>query len=88
MNDSNSLAAYDPTNQQLVIVAVNTSTNDLHVNYNLSAFAQTAATVSAVRTSPKENLAAIPAIPVVDRNFSTTLNPQSVTTFILKDIAR
>ena len=88
VDDGNSLAAYDPTNHSLVIVAVNTTTNDLRVDYNLSTFAKTPETVSAVRTSPVENLAALPAVPVLNRNFSTTLIPRSVTTFILKDTVR
>ena len=88
VDDGNSLAAYDPANQQLIIVAVNTTTNDLKLNYDLSAFAKTPDSVSAVRTSPKENLTAIPEMPVLNRHFSTALIPRSVTTFILKDTAR
>jgi O-glycosyl hydrolase len=83
VNDDYSLAAYNPTNRTLTIVAVNDTTNSLTINYNLGAFTNLPADVSATRTSPTESLAPISAIPLQNRLFTATLIPQSVTTFVL-----
>ena len=86
VDDSNSLAAYNPTNRTLVIVAVNDSTNTLTVSYNLTGFTNLPAQTSGVRTSPTENLSAISALPITNKIFTATLIPQSVTTFILNNV--
>jgi O-glycosyl hydrolase len=86
INDTNSLVAYNSTNQTLVIVAVNGSTNNLNVTYNLGSFATLPTRASAVQTSPSENLAGIAAIAVTNNSFSTSLVPQSVTTFVLTNV--
>lgn len=83
VNDSFSLAAYNPTNQTLIIVAVNDTTNSLTINYNLGGFTNVPPNVSGVRTTSGEDQAAIAAIPVQNQLFTDTLIPQSVTTFIL-----
>ncbi len=86
INDTNSLVAYNSTNQTLVIVAVNGSTNNLNVTYNLGSFATLPTRASAVQTSPSENLAGIAAIAVTNNSFFTSLVPQSVTTFVLTNV--
>ena len=87
VNDNYSLAAYNPANQTLVIVAVNDTTNGLNLNYNLAGFAGLPAQVSAVRTSPAENLSPLAALALTNQLFSALLVPQSVTTFILTNVA-
>ena len=52
VNDNYSFAAYNPTNQTLVIVALNDTSSNLAMTYDLSGFAVLPATGAAVRTSP------------------------------------
>jgi len=85
VNDNYSFAAYNPTNQTLVIVALNDTSSNLAMTYDLSGFASLPATGAAVRTSPTENLASQPAV-TVNKGFSTTLIPKSVTTFIFNHV--
>jgi O-glycosyl hydrolase len=88
VNDNYSLAAFNPANQTLIIVAVNDTSTNLAMNYNLSGFASLPATVSSVRTSATENQVSQPAISVTNKSFSTTLIPKSVTTFILNNVSQ
>ena len=69
VNDNYSFAAYNPTNQTLVIVALNDTRANLAMNYDLSRFAGLPATGAAVRTSPTENLASQPAVTVTTKVF-------------------
>jgi O-glycosyl hydrolase len=87
VNDNYSLAAYQPTNQTLVIVAVNDTTKSLRMNYNLAGFASLPARISAVRTSATEKLSPLAAIPISNQSFSAALIPKSVTTFVLTKLA-
>jgi O-glycosyl hydrolase len=86
VNDNNSLAAYSPSNQTLIIVAVNDTTNSLIVYYNLNAFNGLPTQASAVRTSPTENLSAIAPLPIAGKTLCATLIPQSVTTLVLNNV--
>lgn len=83
VNDHTSLAAWNPANQTLAIVAVNDSTNTVVVRYDLGAFTNLPPVAAFVRTSPRENLVAQPALAVTNRSFTASLIPQSVATFIL-----
>ncbi len=87
VNDNYSLAAYNPTNQTLVIVALNDTTNSLILNYNLNAFAALPTQLLVTRTSPQGNFLELAPIPVSNNVFSATLIPQSVTTFVLNHVA-
>lgn len=86
VNDTNSIAAYDPTNGTLNIVAVNNSTNTLLVTYDLSAFAALPAQAARYRTSPTENLVTLTTLPVAGTQLTSTLLPQSVTTHVLSGV--
>jgi len=86
VNDNNSLAAYDPTNHVVVIVAINQDLgSSLDVTYDLSAFDPISPEVSAVRTSPSENQAALAPITVSNNSFTISLAPESVTTFTVSN---
>jgi O-glycosyl hydrolase len=87
VNDNYSLAAYNPTNQTLVIVAINDTTNILSLNYNLAGFASLPTRVAAVQTSPSENLSPLASLSITNKSFSATLITQSVTTFVLTNVA-
>lgn len=85
VSDNNSLAAYYPTNQRLVIVAVNDTTNNLVAAYDLGAFAALPARAAGVRTSPTESVASLTPAPLLNQTLTVTLVPQSVTTFVLNN---
>ena len=86
VNDANSLAAYNPTNQTLTIVAVNDSTNTLTVAYDLSRFSSLPGSYLRYRTSPTENLATLGSSPFAGTQLASALPPQSVTTYILPSV--
>jgi O-glycosyl hydrolase/regulation of enolase protein 1 (concanavalin A-like superfamily) len=87
VNDNYSFAAYNPTNETLVIVALNDGSSTLAMSYDLSRFAVLPATGAAVRTSATEKLASQPVVTVANKGFSATLIPKSVTTFIFNNVA-
>ena len=86
VGDTNSLAAYNPTNSTLVIVTVNDSTNSFNVTYDLSAFGALPAQVSVSRTSASENLAQLAPLPVSGSRFVSAIKPESVTTHVLTNV--
>jgi len=86
VGDNNSLAAYNPTNRSLVVVAVNDTTNTLAVTYDLVGFSSLPAWAARYRTSPTENLAALPALSLAGKQLASTLVPQSVTTHVLTNV--
>jgi hypothetical protein len=83
VGDTNSLAAYNPTNHTLTIVTVNETTNSFTVTYDLSAFGTLPGQAGRTRTSPSENQAVLSAAPVANNQFSSLLVAQSVTTHVL-----
>jgi len=85
VNDRNSLAAYSPTNQTLVIVAINDTEETTNVVYDLGAFSALPAQASCVRTTPEGNWADVAPLAVTNKKFSAALLPQSVTTFTLSN---
>ena len=87
INDNYSVGAFNPTNQSLVIVAVNDTGSSLSINYNLSAFGSLPPTVSSTRTSSGGNMVSQPAISVSSQSFAATLPADSVTTFILTNVS-
>jgi hypothetical protein len=86
VGDTNSLAAYNPTNHTLTIVSVNETTNNFTITYDLSGFSALPAQASRTRTSPTENEALLTTTPVTNRQFSTFIAPQSVTTHVLTNV--
>jgi autotransporter-associated beta strand protein len=88
VNDNYSLAAYNPTNQTLVIVALNDTSGSLNLNYSLANFTGLPATGTVLRTAATGNLnlASQPAVTVANKSFSTTLIPYSVTTYIFNNV--
>lgn len=86
INDNYSVAAYNPTNLTLVIVALNDTSASLSLNYNLAGFTGLPAAASVVRTSATENQSGLAAISVVNKALATTLTAKSVTTFIFTNV--
>ena len=84
--DTNSLAAYNPTNATLTIVAVNDSTNSFNVTYDLSAFAALPAQAARYRTSASESLAQLSALSLANHQLVAPVVPESVTTYVLTNV--
>lgn len=86
----NNVAAYDEKNDQLVIVAVNTSSTNREVNYDLSQFDSIGSNVQVIRTSGDvqsgENWKEFSPVSTNSSGFSTSLLANSVTTFIINDV--
>jgi len=86
VGDTNSLAAYDPTNHNLLIVAQNDSTNGFSINYTLGAFGSTGGQVACWRTSAYESANPLAALTISNQQFAAYLAPQSVTTFVVSNV--
>jgi O-glycosyl hydrolase len=86
VNDTNTVAAYNPTNQTLVLVTVNDSANAFSTTYDLSAFSSLPSQVSACRTSSNECMVTLLSLLVTNNQFAATFPEQSVTTFVLTNV--
>lgn len=86
VTDTRSLAAYHPTHHTLTIVAVNDSTHSLETTYDLGAFTALPAYAARYRTSPTENLVALPAVSLANQRLTLPLPAQSVTTCVLSGV--
>ncbi len=81
-----SLAAYDPANHNLIIVASNVSTNALNTTYHLGAFGSVGGQVSRWRTSANESGYPLATVAAANQQFTAYLAPQSVTTLVLSNV--
>lgn len=82
VNDTNTLAAWNPTNSTLVLVLVNNGSG-FNVTYNLNDFPYEPWQVSVTQTASGENTAALPSPLVVNGQFTEAIPATSVTTFVL-----
>ena len=89
-SSSNTLAAYDKENDQLVIVAVNTQGSSQNYNFDLSGFKTVGNSVKVVRTSGSNNggehWAELDPLYVNSKSFNASLKANSVTTFIIENV--
>jgi O-glycosyl hydrolase len=83
VNDTNTLAAFNPTNSTLVLVMVNTGGSGFNVTYNLSNFGSRTWQVAATQTASGENMATLPPPVVANQQFTAAIPAGSVTTFLL-----
>ncbi|ROQ04564.1 O-glycosyl hydrolase [Rathayibacter sp. PhB93] len=81
-SDAKTVSAYDPATGSLSIVVRNDATTSAPYSVDLTRFASTGS-ASVYRTSATENRATLASVPTADRALSTSLTPQSVTTFVL-----
>ncbi|MBR4102063.1 MAG: discoidin domain-containing protein [Oscillospiraceae bacterium] len=91
LKSSNStMAAYDEENDQLVIVATNTSGGNSEMYFDLSQFASIGGSAQAIRTSGSmangENWKDVGNIATNGNGFTATLAGNSITTFIINDV--
>jgi O-glycosyl hydrolase len=82
VNDTNTLAAWYPTNSTLVLVLINNS-SAFNVTYNLNDFSSRSWQVAVTRTASGENIATLPSPLVVNGQFTEAIPASSVTTFVL-----
>lgn len=89
-SSGNTLAAYDRENEQLVIVAVNTSGSSTGTTFDLSQFDSTGSSAQVIRTSGDvrtgENWAQLAPVSVSGKSMNVSLAPNSVTTFIIDNV--
>lgn len=89
VNDSYTLAAFNPTNSTLVLVMANTNTSGFDVTYNLGAFTSLPAQVAVYQTAGAlgEDITSLPSLPVLAGEFTAAIPAQSVTTFVLSNVS-
>ena len=87
LDDPDSVAAWDAKAGRVVIITRNSGDTDRHVTYDLSRFTRLGARVTAYRTSPTEDLAALPPVALAGRRFTATVAAKSVTTYIFTGAA-
>jgi O-glycosyl hydrolase len=87
LTDPNSVAAWNAKSGTVVFVTRNGGDTDRHITYDLSRFTRLGASVTAYRTSPTEDLAPLPALPLGGKRLTATLPAKSVTTYIIKGAA-
>ena len=85
--DNNTITAYDPVSQTLVIVALNEGNAAVDTTYDLSSFPSTGSTVERYRTSQSESLLQISDVSISGQSFSSSLARKSVTTHIISNVA-
>lgn len=85
-SSGNTMAAFDEKNGQLVIVSYNTSANKSDIVYDLSQFSQCGTSAKMIRTSNTEDWADAGTAAISGGALKTTLQPNSVTTFIIDGV--
>lgn len=83
VNDTNTLAAYTPSNSTLVLVAINTNANMLSVTYNLNSFGSRTWHAVVTQSGANENMGTVVGQGVIDGQLTATIPAASVTTFVL-----
>ncbi len=91
LNSSDStVTAYDSEYNRLVIVAINTSAEDVGTYFDLSQFDAIGKSVQVIRTSGSmedgENWAELNPLPTSESGFSANLLANSITTYIIADV--
>ena len=86
-SSGNNMVAYDPEKGQLVIVAINDKGSAQESAYDLTQFETDGAKASLVRTSSTENWADVGTVDVENGMLSSSLAPNSITTFIIDGVS-
>lgn len=82
-----SVAAYNPDEKKLVIVAINTNSDDVKWEFDYSDFDVIGNTVTAIRTSSDENWADVTDVSGIENNaatFTSLIKGSSITTFVVE----
>lgn len=86
-SSDSTIAAFDPVNKQLVIVALNKSDGYTNMNFELSGFDAYGKSANIIRTSLHENWANAGTVNLDENNLNVSLSPNSVTTYIIDNIS-
>lgn len=88
-NSTSTLAAIDKQNDSVVIVYTNNSTEEKALNFDLSGFETVKENAEAIPhvTSATKNIAQGSAIKIADKKLSATVEPQSITTFVVSNVS-
>ena len=86
-SDANTFTAYNPKARTLTIVATNSSTMSEPVSYNLSKFRRVGWLATPHQTTASENLKQLSHIRISHKTLNTSLPAQSITTFVIPDVA-
>lgn len=89
-SDYATTSAINNTDEQLKVVAFNTSGSDKTVKYDLASFSKKGTTVDVIRTSGDmatgENWAELAPLTVTNGTFEATLKANSITTFVVNGV--
>ncbi len=85
-SSSSTVAAYDPKNHQLVIVASNNSGSKSDLYFDLSGFSSIGSTAQVIRTSANENWANAGTVKTSGSGLSVSLPANSISTFIIDGV--
>jgi O-glycosyl hydrolase len=83
--DAQTLAAYDSSTQQLVLVTYNDGNSNRSMTYDLSLFSAIG-TATPHRTSSNLNLAQLAPVPLTTNQLTVTLPEKSITTYLMSNV--
>jgi O-glycosyl hydrolase len=86
-SDASSFTVYNASTKTLTIVTTNSSTSSETISYNLANFGNAGSAATPHQTSASENLKQLANIGISGKKFSATLPAQSITTFVIPNVA-
>ncbi len=86
-SDASSFTTYNASTKTLTIVTTNSSTSSETISYNLANFGNAGSAATPHQTSASENLKQMANIGISGKKFSATLPAQSITTFVIPNVA-
>ncbi len=86
-SDASSFTTYNASTKTLTIVTTNSSTSSETISYNLANFGNAGSAATPHQTSASENLKQLANIGISGKKFSATLPAQSITTFVIPNVA-
>jgi O-glycosyl hydrolase len=85
--ETDALAAYNPGQKRLTIVALNESTGVGQMSFDLGAFADLPESAQAFMTTRTQAVFERPDLPIGDGSLTVALAPESVTTFVIDGVS-
>ncbi len=85
--DADTVAAFSPASNTLVLVTHNDTSSDRAVDYDLSKFAGVTGSARPYRTSASQNTAQLSDISVANKRFSATAPANSITTYVVGGVS-
>ncbi|MGN9813431.1 glycoside hydrolase family 30 protein [Micromonospora sp. BQ11] len=85
--DQDTVAAFNPATNTLVLVTHNDTGSDRAVDYDLTRFSGVSGSARPYRTSASQNLAQLGDIGVTNKRFSATVPANSITTYVVGGVS-